>query len=123
MLRVLVVDDEQNTTDTMRLLLEGWGFVALPARFGAAAVKLVNHLRPDVVLLDMGLSGMDGLGVAWQIRQFGGKQPVIICLTGYRRTEDRIRAREAGCDHFLLRPLDHDELKTLLRALEAQPNA
>ena len=119
MLHILVVDDDRDTTEAMRILLKLWGFVVLTANTGAGAVKAADIFPPDVVLLDLGLPGMDGLAVARQIRQFGGKQPVIIAISSHGQDEDRRRAREAGCDHFLLKPLDPDELKTLLQALEA----
>jgi DNA-binding response OmpR family regulator len=119
MLRVLVVDDESDTTDAMRIPLETWGFVGLTTGIGLAAVKTAAAFRPDVVLLNVGLPGMDSLLVARQIRQLGGKQPIIICINGSGQDEDHRRALEAGCDHSFVKPADLDELKAMLRVLEA----
>jgi DNA-binding response OmpR family regulator len=105
MLRVLVVDDNRDTAETMAILLKLWGHEAFTARDGRAAVNAVDHFRPDVVLLDIGL------------RQGGEKQPVIICVSGHGRAEDRRQSREAGCDHHLIKPADPDELQCLLQTV------
>jgi DNA-binding response OmpR family regulator len=119
MLRVLVVNDESDTADTNRNRLEAGAFVVLTVGSGLAAVKTAAAFRPDAVLLDMGLPGMDNLAVARQIRQLVGKQPVIICISGSGQEENRRRALEAGCDHLFVKPADPDELKAMLRVLEA----
>jgi CheY-like chemotaxis protein len=73
-----------------------------------------------VVLLDLALGpGPDGYEVARHVRRLARSQPVIICVSGYGRDEDRRRACEAGCDHHLLKPADPDALAQLLRAVEA----
>jgi DNA-binding response OmpR family regulator len=117
MLRVLVVDDNRDTAETMAILLKLWGHEAFTARDGWAAVNAVDHFRPDVVLLDIGLPGLDGYEVARQLRQGGGKQPVIICVSGHGRAEDRRQSRAAGCDHHLIKPADPDELQCLLQTV------
>ena len=119
-LRVLVVDDSRDTAQTMSALLEMWGHQPFVAYDGAAAVEAAVHCCPDVVLLDLALGpGPDGYEVARQVRRLAGKQPVIICISGYGRDEDRRRSREAGCDHHLLKPADPNELAQLLREIEA----
>jgi two-component system CheB/CheR fusion protein len=118
MLRVLVVDDDRNTTATMRLLLRAWGHAVATVTDGAAAVGAADAYRPDVVLLDLALGGpMDGLAVARLIRRQGGARPVLVCVSGYGGEEDRRRSRAAGCDHHLLKPADPDELRHLLQAV------
>jgi CheY-like chemotaxis protein len=119
MLRVLVVDDDRDTAHSMRTMLKLWGHVVVTARNGATAVKAAEHFGPDVVLLDICMPGMDGYEVARQIRQLPGKQPVIICISGYARDEDGRKAREAGCDHFFAKPADPEMLQRLLQAVEA----
>jgi CheY-like chemotaxis protein len=84
MLRVLVVDDDRNTTEAMRLLLQAWGHAVAAATDGAAAVRAAGAFRPDVVLLDLALGGpMDGLAVARHIRRQGGAPPIRVCVSGY----------------------------------------
>ena len=118
MLRVLVVDDDRNTTETMRILLQVWGHEVVTAGDGPAALKAADAFRPDVVLLDLGLGGpTDGLAVAWQIRRQGVARPVLVCVSGYGGEDDRRRSRAAGCDHHLLKPADPDELRHLLQAV------
>jgi CheY-like chemotaxis protein len=121
MLRVLVVDDDADTTETMRLLLEVWGNEVAVARDGAAAVRSAVHFRPDVVLLDLALGpGPDGYEVARQIRRRAGNAPVIVCVSGYGQAEHRRRSREAGCHCHLLKPAEPDALARLLRAVAAR---
>jgi DNA-binding response OmpR family regulator len=120
MLRVLVVDDDRDTREATRLLLTLCGHEVVTARDGAAAVQAADSFRPDVVLLDLALGpGPDGYEVARQVRRRAGAQPVILCVSGYGRDEDRRRSREAGCDHHLVKPADPEELGRLLRAVEA----
>ena len=120
MLRVLVVDDDRNTTETMRILLQVWGHEVVTAGDGPAALKAADAFRPDVVLLDLALGGpMDGYEVARQIRRQGGARPVLVCVSGYGGEDDRRQNRAAGCDHHLLKPADPDVIAQLLRAIEA----
>jgi DNA-binding response OmpR family regulator len=120
MLRVLVVDDDRDTREATRLLLKLWGYEVFTARDGAAAVRAADRFRPDVVLLDLALGrGPDGYEVARRVRRRAGARPVILCVSGYGRDEDRRRSREAGCDHHLVKPADPEELGRLLRAVEA----
>jgi DNA-binding response OmpR family regulator len=120
MLRVLVVDDDRDTREATRLLLKLCGHEVVTARDGAAAIKAADSYRPDVVLLDLALGrGPDGYEVARQVRRGAGAQPVILCVSGYGRDEDRRRSRDAGCDHHLVKPADPEELGRLLRAVEA----
>jgi CheY-like chemotaxis protein len=119
MLRVLVMDDDRDLRETTRILLEWWGHQVSTAPDGAATVRAVDQFRPDVVLLDLGLPGMDGYEVARHVRRLGGKQPVIICVSGYGQDEDRRKSREAGCEYHLLKPADPGELKRLLHGIQA----
>jgi CheY-like chemotaxis protein len=119
MLRVLVVDDSPDTVESTRVLLEMWGHNPFIARDGAAAVKAAVDFCPDVVLLDLALGpGPDGYEVARHVRRLARSQPVIICVSGYGRDDDRRQSREAGCDHHLLKPADPDALAQLLTAIE-----
>jgi DNA-binding response OmpR family regulator len=119
-LRVLAVDDWQDTTISLAILLEAWGHRACTAFAGESALALAEAFRPDVVILDLGMPKMDGYEVARRLRQTFGEGLRIICLSGYGRAEDRQRSREAGCDHHLLKPADLDELQRLLQFCERE---
>jgi CheY-like chemotaxis protein len=119
MVRVLVVEDDRDTAELMTTLLGLWGHRAFSTCDGAEAVAVSGRWSPDVVLLDLALPGMDGYEVARQIRRHGGKQPVIVCISGYGQDDDR-RSRAAGCDHHFLKPADPDELRRLLQAVGAR---
>jgi CheY-like chemotaxis protein len=120
MLRVLVVDDDPDTRESMGSLLDAWGHRFLTARDGAAAIEAAECFRPDVLLLDLALGTWpDGYEVARRVRRLTGKQPVIICVSGYGRDEDRLRSHESGCNLHLLKPADPDNLAQLLRSIDA----
>jgi signal transduction histidine kinase len=114
-LKVLVVEDNQDTAETMGELLALWGHQVSYAADGETALQLVADVAPDVVLLDIGLPGMDGYEVALRLRQSGVLNgATLIALTGYGREEDRRRAAEAGFDRHLTKPLDPDLLRSVL---------
>jgi signal transduction histidine kinase len=109
--RVLVVDDNQDATDTLQTLLESLGATVAAAGNGRDALALFERFQPDAVLLDIGMPGMDGYEVARRIRALpaGGSTP-LIALTGWGQQEDVRRSFEAGFDHHLVKPLDVDRL-------------
>jgi CheY-like chemotaxis protein len=118
-LKVLVVDDNADSAETLSELLPIWGHEARIAYDGESALRLVGEFRPDVVLLDIGLPGMDGFEVARRIRQ--GATPVhrLVAMTGYGDDEDRRKAREAGFDGHLVKPVDPDLLQKTLGEMDA----
>src|SRR5262245_58717126 len=104
-LRVLVVDDCQDTRHTISLLLQLWGHDVRDARDGPAALTAAHAFRPHVVLLDIALPHLDGYRVARQLRQaLGLGAALLIAVTGYGSDQDCARARESGFDHHLLKP-------------------
>jgi two-component system CheB/CheR fusion protein len=119
-LRVLVVDDESDTRSSMSLLLRLWGCQALDAADGPAAIDAALRFRPHVVLLDMGLPGaLDGWAVAWRLRRAPELEGVLlVALSGYGDPTSVARARESGCDRYLLKPADPQDLRRLLRDRE-----
>jgi CheY-like chemotaxis protein len=120
--RVLVVDDVADTADMLAMLVEMEGHDVQVARSGPAALELAAACRPDVVLLDLGMPGMDGYEVARRLReQQGGDKLALIAVTGYGQHEDRERTRAAGFRHHLLKPVDVEELRRLLQ--ETPPTA
>ncbi len=121
-LRALVVDDNADTALGLSRLLQFHGFDVATARDGPAAIALARERPPDVALLDVGMPGMDGFEVARAIRREPACRNVrLIAVTGYGRDEDRARARAAGFDEHLTKPVDPDLLLASLR--EARPRA
>jgi len=113
--RILVVDDNRDAAGSMALLLRTFGHEVHVAHEGPHALELARELRPDVVLLDIGLPGMNGYDVAAQLRELEGlHDTVLIAVTGYGQDEDRKRSRDAGFDHHLVKPVDLWVLNELL---------
>ena len=113
--RILVVDDLVDTAASMAELLEIWGHEVRMAHDGPAALEAARAFRPEVVLLDIGMPGMDGYEVARRIRQEReGPPPLLVALTGYVQERDRRAAREAGFDRHLEKPVNLPALRDLL---------
>ena len=114
-LRILVVDDNKDAVQSMAMLLEVSGNDVRLAHEGKHALELAQQFKPHVVLLDIGLPGMDGYEVARRLRQQPPLQrSLLIALTGYGQPEDRKRSRAAGFDYHLVKPVDPTELEELL---------
>lgn len=114
-LRILVVDDNRDAIDSLELLLGGEGYEVLVAYDGETALRLAIAETPQVVLLDIGLPGMDGYAVARALRrQPGLPPPRIIAVTGYGQPESRARSRDSGIDVHLVKPVDFAALLDLL---------
>jgi two-component system CheB/CheR fusion protein len=114
--RVVVVDDNRDGAESLAMLLRLWGHDVLVAHDGPTALVKVKEERPDVVLLDIGLPGMDGYQVARRLREHGSGRPVLVALTGFGHEDARRRSREAGFDHHLTKPVDPADLQRLLAA-------
>jgi DNA-binding response OmpR family regulator len=114
-LRALVVDDVADTADSLALLLRLWGYHAQICYGGAAALEVARSYRPHVVLLDIGLPGMDGFEVALRLREMPGlEDTVLIGISGHSGESHCVHAREAGFDHYLIKPEDPVHLRMLL---------
>ena len=122
-LRVMVVDDNVDTVATLALLVRESGHEVRTAYDGLAVLEAALDYRPHVVLLDIGLPGLNGLAVAKQLRQQPTlKQLVLVAMTGYGQESDRQRSREAGFDHHLVKPGDFGKvLQILATAAESPP--
>jgi CheY-like chemotaxis protein len=112
--RVLVVDDNRDSAETMAELVKIWGYEVRTAHDGPAALDCARSFRPHVVLLDVGLPGMDGYELAQRLRAEGLAGNLLVSVTGYGQDEDRRRAAEAGFDHHLTKPVDPDTLQRLV---------
>jgi CheY-like chemotaxis protein len=118
--RILLVEDHPDAAASTSMLLEMWGHVVATARDGEAAVKLARERPPDVVLLDIGLPGMDGWAVARQLReQAGGRRMLLIAVTGYGRDDDRRHSDEAGIDAHMTKPVEPERLRHVLAKWQA----
>jgi CheY-like chemotaxis protein len=112
---MLVVDDEPDAAEGLAELMRYRGYETRIALDGAAALDLAAVHEFDVVLLDLGLPGLSGFDVARRIRELpGGRDALLIAVSGYARDEDRSRSRAAGIDHHLVKPVDLGELERLL---------
>ena len=114
--RVLVVDDNEDGAESLAALLRYSGCDVVIANDGEQGLKDAETLRPDFIMLDIGLPGMNGFEVCRQIRSKPwGRGILIVALTGWGQDEDRRKSREAGFDYHLVKPLDFDVLLTMLR--------
>ena len=114
-LQVLVVDDNRPSAESMALLLELLGNETRVAGDGREALVVASEFRPDAIILDIGLPGLDGYEVARHVRGRPEHEGVLlIAVTGYGGDEDRRRSREAGFDHHVVKPIDIDLLAQLL---------
>jgi CheY-like chemotaxis protein len=124
--RILVVEDNRDSADSLRLLLELCGYEVTVAYSGHDGVQAAEQCQPDIVLCDIGLPGLDGYAVARKLRD----NPItakarLVAVTAYGRDEDRCRSHEAGFEHHLVKPVDPDALQRVLnlpgRPEEAEP--
>lgn len=117
-LRVLVIDDNHDAADTLAMLLATAGYVVLKKYDGQTAVTAAIEFKPHIVLLDLGMPGMSGLTVAKAIRQNPALDNIVlVATTGYDREEDMRNAREAGINHYLVKPTSFDDVQKLLASV------
>jgi PAS domain S-box-containing protein len=120
--RILIVDDNQDGAESLAMLLELHGHETFKVYDGVEAVDAAGRLRPDAVLLDIGLPRLNGYEACRRIReQPWGKEMLLVALTGWGMEEDRHRSREAGFDTHMVKPVNYEVLVKLLAALPARP--
>ncbi len=120
--RILVVDDNIDAADSLALLLRVGGNVVHVCNDGAEALAVVAEFRPEVVLLDIGLPGIDGYEVARQLRSRPESESVLlVALTGYGQEEDVRRSRDAGFDHHFVKPADLAALTAVFESARVAP--
>ncbi len=121
--RVLVVDDLVDAAECLALLLRLLGYEARAAFDGPTALGVASTFRPDAVVLDLAMPGMDGAALARRLRETFPQGLTIICLSGCTRESDQRRAHEAGCDHYLFKPVDVTELVAMLGPVRPCPGS
>jgi CheY-like chemotaxis protein len=114
---VLLVEDNADAREALRALLELDGYDVEAAADGVKALEIIRARSPHVAVIDIGLPGVDGYEVARRIRDLQVPQPALIALTGYSQPEDRRRAKEAGFDAHLVKPVDPAELTRVLSTI------
>jgi signal transduction histidine kinase len=116
--RVLIVDDNIDAAHSLAMLMEVGGHEARLCYDGQTALMEAQKFQPEVVLLDIGLPGLDGLEVARRLRAMNlSPRPTLVALTGYGQNDDLRRSQEAGFDHHLVKPADPQTLIALLTSM------
>src|SRR3984957_10674068 len=113
--RVLLVDDSIDAAEAMSMLLETLGHEVRTMHHGPSALARVDESAPEVVILDIGLPGMNGFEVARELRaREATRQVLMIALTGYGGESDRREAQQAGFDHHLVKPISFTEIENVI---------
>ena len=119
--RVLLVDDNLDSCESLAQLLELSGHEVKTAPDGPAALRLAEEMKPEIVVCDLGLPGMSGYEVARELRSRAwGAGMYLAALTGFGQDSDRERTREAGFDIHLVKPVDPLHLETLIDRVPRQ---
>jgi CheY-like chemotaxis protein len=119
--RVLIVDDNEDAANSLALILKLGGHETASVYTAADALQRATVFKPDVVLLDIGLPGMDGYEVAQKIRELPGLRDIrLVAVTGYGRSDDRLRARDAGFDDHLTKPVEFAVLERTLAGIRVR---
>lgn len=120
--RVLIVDDNEDSANSLAMILKLGGHETASVYSSADALEQAATFKPDVVLLDIGLPGMDGYEVARRMRELPGLRDIrLVAVTGYGRSDDRLRARDAGFDDHLTKPVEFAVLERTLAGIRAAP--
>jgi CheY-like chemotaxis protein len=119
--RVLLVDDNADSSEPLSLLLQAKGHETRIAVQGEEAVETADDFRPDCVVLDLGLPGIDGYEVARRLRERPyGATLTLVALTGWAGKDVRLKAAAAGFDYHLVKPVNFEELERIVTAERAQ---
>jgi CheY-like chemotaxis protein len=115
---VLVVDDSIDNVLVISMDLQHQGYRVVTASDGQEAVHVASRISPDIILMDIGMPGLDGLAAARKIREDGALRTVpIIAVTAFETEGFQLAARDAGFDAYLRKPIDFDRLHDLIRRL------
>ena len=114
-LRILIVDDNRDAATTLGMLMTSLGYETCVVGTGLEALQSVSAFKPNVVLLDIGLPGIDGYEVARRLRAMKPNQQIkIVAVTGWGQEADKQKSRAAGIDVHLVKPVDAAELRIAL---------
>ena len=112
--RILIIDDNVDAANTLAALLRHDRHTVMVAHSGPRGIDLVSDFRPEVVLVDLGMPGMNGYEVAQRLRAAGHRDLNLIAVSGYSGEESRRRARDAQFDHYVVKPFDSQVFEELL---------
>ncbi|MCB0878224.1 MAG: response regulator transcription factor [Thermoleophilia bacterium] len=115
-MQILVTDDDRSIRDALRRALVLAGYDVATAADGQECIEMLDDVRPDAIMLDVGLPELDGLEVTRRLRAAGDRTPILM-LTARSDVDDRIAGLDAGADDYLVKPFDVGELKARIRAL------
>ena len=115
--RILVVEDDEDIVDVLRRTLRAEGYEVRAAGDGPEALADLVEFAPDLVILDLGLPGMDGIEVCDRIRSSESAEVPVLMLTARADAEDRVTGLDSGADDYLVKPFDRAELLARIRAL------
>jgi PAS domain S-box-containing protein len=114
-LRLLLVDDSVDAATLLAMVLEADGYDVRVAHEGKQALEVAAQFEPEIVLLDLGLPGMDGFQLAREMRKLvHTANALLVAVTGYGQAADRLRSQEAGFDHHLVKPVSADEIQRVI---------
>jgi CheY-like chemotaxis protein len=114
---VLVAEDDEDNRAVMKKLLELRGYEVLTASNGQEAVEAAERAEPDLILMDLKMPVLNGLAAARHIRQNSRRRVPIVALSAYDPSQHRAVAMAAGCDDYVLKPIDYDRLERLIDSL------
>jgi CheY-like chemotaxis protein len=114
-MRILVADDNPDSAQSLAMLLTLAGHETRSAADGAEAIRVADEFRPEVAFLDIGMPDLDGYATARELRTRPWAQRLMLfALTGWGQPEDKLRAREAGFDAHVIKPLDFSSVEELI---------
>jgi DNA-binding response OmpR family regulator len=114
-LRLLLVDDSVDAATLLSMVLEADGYDVRVAHEAKHALEVAALFQPEIVLLDLGLPGMDGFQLAREMRKLAATaDALLIAITGYGQAADRLRSQEAGFDHHLVKPVAAEEIQRVI---------
>ncbi len=118
--RILVADDNTDAAESLALVLQSAGHTVHVSYDGAAAVEAMHSFSPEIAVLDIGMPRLNGYDAARQIRTLpGGTDCVLVALSGWGQSDDKRRAREAGFDEHLTKPVDPESLLQVIARLRS----
>lgn len=117
-MKVLVVDDQRDVADSIAMVLRLHSHEVETASTGRDALAVADRWKPDVVLLDISMPEMSGYDLARKLRDYRrAPRPVLVAVTGFGASSDKLASRQAGIDHHLVKPVDPERLLSLLQSL------